>query len=397
MSSRSLPEEVIFDILCRLPVKSLLRSKCVCKSWFALISDPRFVKQHLNRVLESITTPNDHGGSSNFIVVSSGIVYHVDDGSETAMHDGSSRKFDLPFQDSFRCPWVAGSCNGLVCLANETYDDTLEDLIVWNPYIGDYIKLPEAPFELPPSSLLMNDVSAFGYTSALDEYKVVKIIHTLDISRRPGVNRSIILVHTLGTDSWRKIGEDVSFQIDRRSGGLLLHGAIHWAAIRLIPVGVMSLIVYFDLEDEAFWELPPPDIGEVDKDSFQLGVLRGCLCAFHSVLGERIDIWIMEDYGKKESWIRRFSYQSRAIARGLESYEPTWFVRDGEIFLKNASGEVVLYHPIRERVLPLPNAWDREFKRILGYVRTLVSPLSLNTNSGIDRKPKREKERRKFR
>ncbi|XP_010248476.1 PREDICTED: F-box protein At3g07870-like [Nelumbo nucifera] len=391
MSSRSLPADVIFDILCKLPVKSLLRFKCVCKSWLALISDPLFIKQHLNRVLENITIPNDDGGSSNFIVISAGIVFHVDNGSETETNDGSSRKLDLPFQNSIRSPWVAGSCNGLVCLADERLDDTPEDLFVWNPSTGDYVKLPETPFERPPSShLLMTDISAFGYISALDEYKVVKVIDAFDVSRSPGVNRSTVLVHTLGTDSWRKIGEDVSFQIDCRSGGLLLHGGIHWPAARFFQVGVLMLIVCFDLEDEVFWEVPSPDMGEVDKDWIKLGVLRGCLCAFLSVHGERIDIWVMEDYGAKESWIRQFSFQWRAIARGFESYDPAWFVRDGEIFLKNASGEVVLYHPIRNRVLRLPNARDREFregefKRILGYVQTLVSPLSLKANSGVSR------------
>ncbi|KAG4970224.1 hypothetical protein AAZX31_13G091900 [Glycine max] len=34
-----LPEELIIEILLRLPVKSLLRFKRVCNSWLSLISD----------------------------------------------------------------------------------------------------------------------------------------------------------------------------------------------------------------------------------------------------------------------------------------------------------------------------------------------------------------------
>ncbi|XP_061371685.1 F-box protein At1g15015-like isoform X2 [Gastrolobium bilobum] len=38
--------DVIQEILLRLPVKSLVRFKCVCKSWLSLISDSQFAKSH---------------------------------------------------------------------------------------------------------------------------------------------------------------------------------------------------------------------------------------------------------------------------------------------------------------------------------------------------------------
>ncbi|KAI8530801.1 hypothetical protein RHMOL_Rhmol11G0087700 [Rhododendron molle] len=34
-----LPNDVLIEILTRLPVKSLLRSKCVCKNWYDLIQN----------------------------------------------------------------------------------------------------------------------------------------------------------------------------------------------------------------------------------------------------------------------------------------------------------------------------------------------------------------------
>ena len=37
-------EDILTEILLRLPIRSLLRSKCVSKDWRSLISDPRFVK-----------------------------------------------------------------------------------------------------------------------------------------------------------------------------------------------------------------------------------------------------------------------------------------------------------------------------------------------------------------
>ncbi|KAK9911260.1 hypothetical protein M0R45_035181 [Rubus argutus] len=44
-----LPSEIIlFQILPRLPAKSLMRLKCVCKSWSSHIREPFFVRAHRN-------------------------------------------------------------------------------------------------------------------------------------------------------------------------------------------------------------------------------------------------------------------------------------------------------------------------------------------------------------
>ncbi|XP_047339496.1 F-box protein CPR1-like [Impatiens glandulifera] len=45
-----IPDEILADILCRLPVKCLLRLRCVSKSWLSLISSSHFVKLHLSPI-----------------------------------------------------------------------------------------------------------------------------------------------------------------------------------------------------------------------------------------------------------------------------------------------------------------------------------------------------------
>lgn len=57
-----LPEELIVKILLKLPVKSLLQFKCVCKLWKTLISNTQFANNHLlsstayPRLVTSVTT-----------------------------------------------------------------------------------------------------------------------------------------------------------------------------------------------------------------------------------------------------------------------------------------------------------------------------------------------------
>ncbi|KAL4279404.1 hypothetical protein GQ457_03G024350 [Hibiscus cannabinus] len=41
-----LPEMLVFDILAKLPVKSLIRLKCVCKHWSSSFQSPLFITQH---------------------------------------------------------------------------------------------------------------------------------------------------------------------------------------------------------------------------------------------------------------------------------------------------------------------------------------------------------------
>uniref|UniRef100_A0A0E0L8E5 F-box domain-containing protein n=1 Tax=Oryza punctata TaxID=4537 RepID=A0A0E0L8E5_ORYPU len=47
-AAAGIPEEVMEQILLRLPVKSILRFRSVCKSWRAMVADPRFVRLQLD-------------------------------------------------------------------------------------------------------------------------------------------------------------------------------------------------------------------------------------------------------------------------------------------------------------------------------------------------------------
>jgi hypothetical protein len=50
----SLPDEIIFDILTRVPVNSACRFRCVSREWRALITDPHFVAAHKSRHAEPL-------------------------------------------------------------------------------------------------------------------------------------------------------------------------------------------------------------------------------------------------------------------------------------------------------------------------------------------------------
>ena len=47
----TLPQELVEEILSRVPVKSLRRLRSTCKRWYhqALFKDPRFIKKHFDK------------------------------------------------------------------------------------------------------------------------------------------------------------------------------------------------------------------------------------------------------------------------------------------------------------------------------------------------------------
>jgi len=102
-----LSEDLIVEILIRLPVRLLLQYKCVCKSWKTLIYDPQFVKCQL---LSSNAHPqlvSVFFGVSNNLLESYPLKPLLDNPSTNV----EPAIFEMRYATS-----MIGSCNGLLCL-----------------------------------------------------------------------------------------------------------------------------------------------------------------------------------------------------------------------------------------------------------------------------------------
>ncbi|KAK2967842.1 hypothetical protein RJ640_001784 [Escallonia rubra] len=123
MASEKLPEDVVREILLMLPVKSLLRCKSICKSWYTLITMPSFISAHFNcnialkrshcilvkRVLpehvpptesvlsffnDKISDDEDHGGESMLSFhISTEVFQQIQLPNVCAFPDGNERAF----------------------------------------------------------------------------------------------------------------------------------------------------------------------------------------------------------------------------------------------------------------------------------------------------------------
>ncbi|KDP42191.1 hypothetical protein JCGZ_02921 [Jatropha curcas] len=183
----SLLPEIIFDILLRLPVKPLLRFRCLSKVMFCTIDDSDFIKAHLNRSIET----NTH---KKLILVSRRQTFPVlctldfDDGMKERV------KLDDPLNHSHRW-WayrVLGCCNGLILL----YVDIIKKLILWNPFTKRHKILKAHANE----SLRRYDGFGLGYDAASNDYRIVVVPYKMPKE---------VWIYSLRCNSWKKV--DVAY------------------------------------------------------------------------------------------------------------------------------------------------------------------------------------------
>ena len=117
--SQSVPDELVYDILTRLTVKSLIRFSSVCKSWNSTITSLNFIKAHLDRA-KSLSNNNNNNG---YLLYKSQVENH----SLFAMVYNSNRTLTpiARFQNPFPEGWIVGFCNGLFCMPNK-YNHVLQ-------------------------------------------------------------------------------------------------------------------------------------------------------------------------------------------------------------------------------------------------------------------------------
>ncbi|KAK4372516.1 hypothetical protein RND71_007900 [Anisodus tanguticus] len=135
-AEKMLSEEIIIDILYRLPAKSIGRCRCLSKQWCNFLSDPQFIKYHLSL--------HAHKQEEKLILVSWYRELHTITFNHNPLNeiDGISRKLHFQFPDNWIT--VAGSCNGLVLVV-----DRQNITFLINPTTLKYHKVPIFDLSLP--------------------------------------------------------------------------------------------------------------------------------------------------------------------------------------------------------------------------------------------------------
>ncbi|PIA39459.1 hypothetical protein AQUCO_02600127v1 [Aquilegia coerulea] len=317
VKSVSLPEVILIEILLRLPVRTLLRCKCVSKDWFELLSSQYFVQLHLN-----------HAHANSIVVFTSGERYSLVVGRSFEYERNGIKtcyKTEFPYYTS-----VVASCNGFVCL----WDYCQSLVILCNPATREHIKVRHC-LKIHPSRFSLG----FGHDPVTNTYKVVAIKNaryscTLD----DGSGEAY--VYTLGTKKWRKFSTSTSLCLFGVYNVPYVNGALHWMFQSKTPVKTQCAdsIIAFHLGKEEFREIPWIQTS-IANQSYQteevcLGELQGCLSLFYTSYNGVTHIWSMKDYGIQESWMKLHSFMVPSRCVNPSYIKPLFIQRNSDILFE---------------------------------------------------------------
>ena len=319
-----LPHDIVLNILARLPVKSVLRFRCVSKTWYSSIATPNFISNHLIYHKKN----NNNNNLAYLISIPPTIACPLNinipifiGGYDHAFNRIS--EYPIPFAFLVSYALSAGSCNGLVCLYQFRNASTNADPIyLWNPSIRKFKRLPDY------SLTHFHRVSTgFAYQSETNDYKVVNIYQMPVPNHHHGVE-----VYTLSSNSWRRVGISVTnFFLASpfiNAASTFVSGALHWLGY-ISEAAFHYMILSFDVNNDKFGEMALPDVQQLLPQGLMavpnyLMVFKGKLAFitlgyrhisgvinyeyrdFMSSHRHSCFIWVMGEYGVHESWSKLF-------------------------------------------------------------------------------------------
>ncbi|KAL0287998.1 UNVERIFIED_CONTAM: F-box/kelch-repeat protein [Sesamum radiatum] len=307
MSQCALDLDLIPDIMVRLPVKSLLRFRGVCKFGWWFISSPVFMKMHFDRFCAD---PNNEW----FIIECLSPLLHHTFTVFNIESEEPPRELVPPSPASFYEMHLVGSCYGMVCLASD--DD---GIVLWNPALNMW-KFVEVSHVSPEWVSY-----GFGYDSKASDFKVVRILYLMGRKHkkmwekyRTRGYKITVQVYSANSNSWTTLKVDFLYKVSPNRNDVILHGNPYWLATIHGNEAVMYL-VWFDVSESAFKTVSLSSLNLEKEATVDFVDFNGDLAAIvhdESDEGEfkTIDFWVYDNV--ELMW--RHNYNPRAIDREVD-------------------------------------------------------------------------------
>ncbi|CAL0309167.1 unnamed protein product [Lupinus luteus] len=370
--NENLAYDTTINILKRLPVKSLVRFKCVSKDWLNLSNSPYFISLHLHHstlllLFQRIPLSNNQSQSSSS---SSCLI-----GQDLKVHNPEF--FDFALTDK-----IIGSCDGLLCVKHTNN----HMLSILNPATREIRQVPEILHDIKSFSYF-----GFGFSPIVNDYKVVRISvsdedRILDLDNiRVSLDLDDIRVtraevYSLTSGSWREIDATILQTLYLMSNSVTANGVMFWQAFATDPDA--EILVSFDIGREMFTLLegPPllPSTSVTHSHTNVLAVHNNKLAMFHCFINGgiescSIELWVLED----ERWVKQYSVGPSArmlypicIWRDEIVFREELYMRIGEY----SAVETVLslFNPYSDELKTLPAQKDRYYYVSFNYVESIV-------------------------
>ncbi|KAJ4903020.1 putative F-box protein [Raphanus sativus] len=307
---KTIPNELIFEIISRLPAESIAICRRIWKEWESLLRTPDFTNYFLAvssahpRILLTFkysgkwhffSTPQPQDLDKELSVVEAF--------SHMKLNGGSGPESCLSVQ-GFTClidrPFLMGKWERVP--------------VICNPFTGQHLTLPKV--KAKNSDLR----TFFGYDPINKQFKVLCMTVT---NYRKQVNSKEHQVLTIGKGilSWRKIKCLFPHYPERKRDGICINGILYYVA----KSDKTCLIASFDVMSEEFRLINMPKDFELTNISALVN-FKGKLCAV-IYSGSHGELWVLE-HTKREKWSKH-SFVSPNT--DFEEVKATWATDNGEI------------------------------------------------------------------
>ncbi|KAF3787202.1 putative F-box protein [Nymphaea thermarum] len=300
----AIPNDVLANILSRLPVKPLLRFRRVCKGWRFLIDSDDFVEAHLSFA-------KLHQKPS-FVAESDEKLYFCDANDPHFVVRMRELWQNVPLEplsdDSMSILSTLSWFDGICCMGIESiyaFPKRPRIYQIINPATRTSVKLPKSGLGCPDICQIVRDPVT----------RVYKLLLVEDVveSMYPKFRAEIF---SIGVDaSWRKLNDNGAYGCEwPLYYRPFVNGAIHW-----IYRGTPVTIVAFDVSQERFWTMRPPEDLNVEEEHLDfVADFRGSLCLLHfDVPGLKMEFWVLQDYDNSV-WVRQHIADCHFLHKGVD-------------------------------------------------------------------------------
>lgn len=299
-----MPEEIIDEILVKLPVKSVLRFKCVSKSWCSIITSHGFMLNHLRNC------EKEENGSL--------LVYNINfDAQRYSFAMYPDKTLTVPVFEYLDVNMktkahLLGPCKGIFCIEN-----LFHNLALWNPATREIRTLSVPHLSITYRSFIEahKHVFGFGFDPVTNDHKVVSIemvwmeSEMRDIIHFPSpmaCHRKRVSIYSMRDDSWREFTGNfpkcyVCYSWARApyvEGSLYpyIDGVYYWCAK---DDNDRPVYLSFHMSDEVF-QLIPEMGGRPDRGMY-LGPWGGLVSDWDDLVGSRFGV-----YNNSLAWIESY-------------------------------------------------------------------------------------------
>ncbi|XBI21840.1 hypothetical protein VPH35_062921 [Triticum aestivum] len=346
-----LPDEIsMWEILLRLPPKSLLRCRAVCRAWRGATSTRNFLLAHHARqpTLPILRGYNNVNGLSLDVTL-------FDHRAGVAAADRLQSVARLGVGHANFT--LESCCDGLLALS---IDD--DSLCICNPATRQYAPLP-----------LLSQFHLMGMYQHTPTGHYRLLLAPKEAKAQDGA-----YIYTLGSSQPPRLIDIQCSHVDQviwAYGIVMFHGSIHWC--------IDNMIIVFDTTAESFRQMRTP----VDPDGADLFEMDGMLSmSIFNDAKTSIDIWMARDY-ESEIWTLKYRVELplAELTNQFGKFDELWWLvimsDEGDVLVLVKFDESVLQIDMDGKLVASIHCGDLGTTR-LWFKQTLVSHTFFPTLEG---------------